>query len=223
MAEPTKIYYKFNSFVEMSHADSEEAQALMRVDALLNNLDELNLDESIKKVVKQACETLLLPQENLANPQFKLESYITQEILHQKEEDLSRYLYYRYRYETNFQNYILDEFPPSVQVEVASICNYRCVFCYQTDSALTDPKNEHMGLMSVDLFKQVIDELEGNCDQVTIASRGEPLINRHISEMLAYTAGKFVAFKINTNAWFLDEKKESCNFRIGCKQPCVFC
>lgn len=215
MTEPTRIYQKFNSFVEMSHAETEDAQALLRIDSLYSKLGELNFDESKKDVIEKACNALLKPQEASDNPRFKLESYITQEILHQNEEDLPRYLYYRYRYETNFQNFIIDEFPPSVQVEVSSICNYRCVFCYQTDSALTSPKNEHMGLMSVDLFKQVIDELEGNCDQVTIASRGEPLINRNISEMLAYTEGKFVAFKINTNAWFLDEKKSHAILESG--------
>ena len=64
-----------------------------------------------------------------------------------------------------------------------------------------------MGMMSLDLFKRLIDQAEGNCEAVTLASRGEPLICPDIEEMLVYTAGKFLALKLNTNAWFLDESK----------------
>ena len=64
-----------------------------------------------------------------------------------------------------------------------------------------------MGMMSLELFKRLIDQAEGNCEAVTLASRGEPLICPDIEEMLVYTAGKFLALKLNTNAWFLDESK----------------
>ena len=64
-----------------------------------------------------------------------------------------------------------------------------------------------MGMMSLNLFKKLIDQAEGDCEAVTLASRGEPLICSDIEEMLAYTTGKFLALKLNTNAWFLDESK----------------
>jgi hypothetical protein len=64
-----------------------------------------------------------------------------------------------------------------------------------------------MGQMSLDTFKRVVDEIEGNVEAVTFASRGEPLLCKEIDKMLAYVSGKFLAFKINTNAWYLDEKK----------------
>jgi MoaA/NifB/PqqE/SkfB family radical SAM enzyme len=64
-----------------------------------------------------------------------------------------------------------------------------------------------MGSMSLDLFREVIDEAEGKCEAVTLASRGEPLMCRDIDKMLDYMKGKFLASKINTNAWFLDENK----------------
>ena len=64
-----------------------------------------------------------------------------------------------------------------------------------------------MGQMSLDLFKQTVDELEGNVEAITLASRGEPLMHKGICEMLDYLAGKFLAVKINTNASYLDEAR----------------
>ena len=60
--------------------------------------------------------------------------------------------------------------------------------------------------MNLDVFKNAIDELEGNVESVTLASRGEPTLNPQISEMLDYMRGKFLASKINTNASVLTEK-----------------
>ena len=54
---------------------------------------------------------------------------------------------------------------------------------------------------------RVVDELEGNVDFVTMASRGEPLLTKGIEEMLAYASGKFLGLKMNTNATFLTEEK----------------
>ena len=64
-----------------------------------------------------------------------------------------------------------------------------------------------MGTMSLGLFKSLIDEAAGNCEAISLASRGEPLICPDIEKMLAYAEGKFLALKLNTNAWFLDEAK----------------
>ena len=49
-------------------------------------------------------------------------------------EKVPQYLYHRYRYEIFSQKKILDNYPPYLQIEPTSICNYRCVFCYQTDN-----------------------------------------------------------------------------------------
>ncbi|MBX9633745.1 MAG: radical SAM protein, partial [Magnetospirillum sp.] len=85
--------------------------------------------------------------------------------------------------------------------------NFRCVFCYQTDEALTRRANGHMGQMSLDTFKQVVDQIAGEVEAVSLASRGEPLVCRDIEGMLGYAAGKFLGLKINTNASLLDEQR----------------
>ena len=143
--------------------------------------------------------------ENNVSP-FTLHSFNIAEIEKLTEEELPRFLLYRYRYETFPERLQLDDFPPCLQIEPASICNYRCLFCYQVDEEFTMKSNGMMGMMSFDLFKEVIDQAEGRCEAVTLASRGEPLVCPDIGAMLRYAGGKFLALKLNTNAWFLDEK-----------------
>jgi radical SAM protein with 4Fe4S-binding SPASM domain len=205
IVDSPKVYRKENSFVEIRQDDPDRTAVHRRVRALQMRLMEDRLSDYRSQIVKKACDAILSPTGNGSS--WALHDYVIQEMVRLKDEELARYLFYRYRYETFPRRMQLDDYPPCLQIEPASICNYRCVFCYQTDKQLTDPKNGHMGLMSVDLFKKIIDEAEGRCEAITLASRGEPLINRQIDEMLAYARGKFLAVKINTNAWYLDERK----------------
>ena len=137
---------------------------------------------------------------------FKLLNHVKQEIIRINPEKISDYLYYRYRYDVFPHSREIDTYPPLLQIEPTSMCNYRCVFCFQTDNKLTSKSNSHMGHMSLKLFKRIIDEIEGNVQGVTLASRGEPLINKYICEMLEYMKGKFLATKINTNGSLLTDK-----------------
>ena len=60
-----------------------------------------------------------------------------------------------------------------------------------------------MGDMSMKLFRDIIDEVEGQIEAVTFSSRGEPLLNENLPEMLKYCEGKFLGLKLNTNASLL--------------------
>ena len=60
--------------------------------------------------------------------------------------------------------------------------------------------------MNINLFKKIVDELEGNVEAVTLASRGEPTLHQKLPEMLKYLNGKFLGLKLNTNASLLTEK-----------------
>ena len=102
---------------------------------------------------------------------------------------------------------ILDDFPPYLQIEPSSICNYRCVFCFETDKTFTNKKNGFMGTMKSELFRDIIDDAKNNIEFISLASRGEPLVNPEFEKMIGYTEGKFLNLKINTNASLLNEKK----------------
>jgi len=104
------------------------------------------------------------------------------------------------------ENISLD-YPPLLQIEIASRCNYKCVFCYQSDKSFSDPKSPFMGYMDIQLFKCLIDEIEGNIPYITFASRGEPTLHPKFLEILEYCKGKFKDIKINTNASTLNKYK----------------
>ena len=80
------------------------------------------------------------------------------------DDDLLRYLIHRYRYEIYPEKKIVDDYPPYLQIEPSSICNYRCVFCFMTDSSFNKKSSGHMGHMSLEMFKNIIDQAEGNID-----------------------------------------------------------
>jgi sulfatase maturation enzyme AslB (radical SAM superfamily) len=137
---------------------------------------------------------------------FKITPHIADELSRIEDTDIGRYGVHRYRYDVYPKKKILDHFPPYLQIEPTSVCNYRCVFCYQTDSEFTAKSNGHMGSMSFDLFKEIIDQAEGNIEFFSLASRGEPLLCKDIDKMLEYCRGKFLGLKMNTNASMLNEQ-----------------
>jgi len=77
--------------------------------------------------------------------------------------------------------------------------------CYQSDKSFSNKSKGFMSNMSLDLYKKVIDEVEGKVEAITLASRGEPTLNKDFKKMLNYSNKKFLALKINTNASMLNE------------------
>lgn len=202
----TTSYVKSNSIAHISGADNDVSILEGRLKSCLSSLSKLDIDPYKKDIIQRCCQSLLGVSSSDATD-YKLQPHVIEELKRVSEAYLPRYLFYRYRYDVYPITRELDSYPPCVQIEPTSICNYRCVFCYQTDRSFNQGRHGHMGQMSLDTFRRVIDEIEGQVEAVTLASRGEPLLCSNISPMLAYLQGKFLALKINTNAWYLDERK----------------
>jgi len=201
-----KVYNKADSIVELRGGGGDAQAALTRIGAFAAGLPSLDLSAHRRAVLETASAQLLSADDGRAGG-FFLRPHVVAELAHIADADLPRYLFYRFRYETYPAEKQVDAFPPCVQIEPTSICNYRCVFCYQTDPGLTQGRHGHMGMMPFDLFKRIVDEIEGEVEAVTLASRGEPLMAKEILPMLSYIGGKFLGLKVNTNAAFLDEAK----------------
>ena len=71
--------------------------------------------------------------------------------------------------------------------------------------------------MTLETFKNLIDQAQGNVEFISLASRGEPMLCKDINAMLAYTRGKFLNLKLNTNASMLDEDKVHVILESGVK------
>ena len=204
------IYNKHNSFFSFSSINKEfnEDKITKKINALYKNkigLDKINTNDH--SILDTAVQDLNHNYEKKNKSNFALSKNVIDEILSLNENEILRYLVFRYKYEIFPLIKKLDKYPPYLQIEPSSICNYRCVFCFETDKTFTNKKNGFMGKMDKNLFKNIIDQIHGNIEFISLASRGEPLANPDVPEMLEYCSNKFLNLKINTNASLLDEKK----------------
>ena len=203
------MYKKHDSFLVLKHKKNKKINSI--IDRIIKTSKDISIVEKLslksQKILANVIRDLLDNTESSSKTKFSLKSNVIAEINTIADSDLPRYIVHRYRYEIFPQTKTIDNFPPYLQIEPTSICNYRCVFCFETDETFTNKKNGHMGQMTLDLFKKVIDQAEGNIEFISLASRGEPLACSDIVKMLEYTTGKFLNLKLNTNASLLDEKK----------------
>ena len=130
------------------------------------------------------------------------------------------YLIYRYKFRTLPLLRTITKTPVHIAIEPASKCNLRCPMCFQVDKTFTD--GHPMGLMRMELFKKIIDQAaEGGTGAISIGSRGEPFLNRNLSEMIKYASdkGAFYDLKINTNATVLPER--ACHALLSSKMNVI--
>jgi len=190
-------------------ATKDDQQIIHRINRLIGTPLFLDISSSQKKLINKIISGYnnLLSGELIEKDEYILSGHELVEFENIHDWEVFRYLVYRYKYNMYPNLKIFDEYPPSIQLEITSVCNFRCVFCYQADKSFSNRDSGFMGNMEFNLFKKVIDELEGNVESITIASRGEPTLHKNFEEMIKYTNGKFLATKINTNASLLNEKK----------------
>ena len=185
--------------------------------AILNRLVNLDINK-INAIAREKDKTEIIKIRNISNELitgkinpcnefFLPKGFEEQEAIDLNDEDFLTYVAYRYRYNTYPVTKTLSDYPPCVQIEPTSMCNFRCVMCYQIDKSFSSKSNGHMGMMDLKMYKKAIDELEGNVQAITLASRGEPFMNPNIEEMISYTGNKFLGFKLNTNASLLTERR----------------
>ncbi len=111
------------------------------------------------------------------------------------------YLGYRSSFKDGMKRIGFEEKPVFALLEVASACNIKCPFCFQSDPTFTT--KEYMGIIETELAFEIIDQIDMNKIRgLTIASRGEPLICKDICKILNYISTKenIIEVKLNTNA-----------------------
>ncbi len=201
MSTQAKIYIKHHSFKDfVSGLNTDVAGQKERVLRILGGSLGLENRDIIQAVLSD------LSSREAETKDFRVTQHIADELSKIDDENVARYIVHRYRYDAYPKQKKLDAFPPYLQIEPTSVCNYRCVFCYQTDEEFTAKANGFMGSMTLDTFKNIVDQIEGKVEFLSLASRGEPLLCKDIDQMLEYCVGKFLGLKINTNASMLTEK-----------------
>jgi radical SAM protein with 4Fe4S-binding SPASM domain len=92
--------------------------------------------------------------------------------------------------------------PIRLWIETASACNLKCVMC-PNKCVAADQK----GLMSLELFRKIVDECKTFASDVYLHHRGEPLLNPHLFEMMAYASKTGLKTRMHTNGTLLTEEK----------------
>ena len=79
--------------------------------------------------------------------------------------------------------------PYSVHIDICSICNFKCSYCFQADKDAKKLSGLKEGMMSFDLFKKIIDDLK-EFDQpvkkIKIGNNGEPMLHKEFPKMVSY-------------------------------------
>ncbi len=98
------------------------------------------------------------------------------------------YLVHRYKFKLYPALRKLSDFPPHLFIEPSSICNLRCVMCFQVDESFSSNR-EFMGMMPWELFTSLVDQArDAGCHAVTLASRGEELLSKVVFRRLIQAA-----------------------------------
>ena len=96
-------------------------------------------------------------------PGSKINAVIKPRIHHQKKQKL--------------ENAVPLKTPFSVHIDVCSLCNFKCSFCFQADVLGKKEKGFPHGMMKIDLFKKTVDDLKSfpeKIKKIKIGNHGEP-------------------------------------------------
>ena len=94
-------------------------------------------------------------------------------------------------------------YPIHVDIELSSRCNLKCPMCFREHREIPIQKN-----MDFELFKKIIDEIEGKVFSVKFTGRGEPQMNKHFPKYMEYMKGKkFGEVAMITNGQMMTEDK----------------
>ncbi|HEX7822846.1 MAG TPA: radical SAM/SPASM domain-containing protein [Sphingobium sp.] len=77
--------------------------------------------------------------------------------------------------------------PISMQVDPASLCNFKCTFCPTGDPKLIKQSGRAQTFMKLDLFEKIIADIstfERNLKVLRLYKDGEPMLNPHFIEMV---------------------------------------
>ena len=112
---------------------------------------------------------------------------------------------------TELENVVPLDTPYSVHIDICSICNFKCNFCFQSDPEAMSKKGYKYGSMSFDLFKKITDDLKEfnhKIRKVKIGLHGEPTLHTELPKMISYMKSQNVTeiTELFTNASRLNPK-----------------
>lgn len=86
--------------------------------------------------------------------------------------------------------------PFSAHIDVSSVCNFKCSFCFQADATGMRQANLKRGMMPMPLFQKIVDDLarfDDKVKKVKIGNHGEPTLHPELPEMIRYVRASNIA------------------------------
>ncbi len=95
--------------------------------------------------------------------------------------------------------------PISAHIDICSLCNYRCSFCFQADTEGMKSVGLQRGFMDYSLFKKIVDDLldfDGTLKKIKIGNHGEPTLHPELPACIEYarSSGCAETIELFTNA-----------------------
>lgn len=103
-------------------------------------------------------------------------------------------------------------YPSAVQIEHINRCNLKCAMC-QHGYGVVDKKPD----MPLEIFRRAVDEIRagGHLECVHLQGLGEPLLHRHIFEMIEYAQSLGLKTDFNTNMTIMTDEMAERLVRSG--------
>jgi radical SAM protein with 4Fe4S-binding SPASM domain len=94
------------------------------------------------------------------------------------------YQEYRHHWSSYPLEQKISDYPLLVDIELSSVCNLKCPMCY----TITDEfrKKVHVTKMDWELYKKIIDEIEGKVPAIRLSLRGEATLHTKFIEAIQY-------------------------------------
>lgn len=93
--------------------------------------------------------------------------------------------------------------PLTYSIEPTNHCNLKCPECPSGLGELTRP----LGLLSSDMFKNIVDQINETGFYIQLFFQGEPYINKNLPEMTRYARQKNMYIAVSTNGLLLSGKR----------------
>jgi MoaA/NifB/PqqE/SkfB family radical SAM enzyme len=112
---------------------------------------------------------------------------------------------------TKLETVIPLQTPFIINVDPADSCNFQCSFCPTGDRRLMEEVGRPFRTMKFEIFTKIIDDLKEFNEPIKVLrlyKDGEPLLNAHFAEMVAYAkkSGSVLRVDTTTNASLLNPK-----------------
>lgn len=111
------------------------------------------------------------------------------------------------------ENVIPLKVPFAVHIDICSVCNLKCNFCFHSDIKAIKEAQARFGIMPYELFTHIIDDMKRNwtdskVKKLRLFKIGEPLLHKDVCKMVHYAKKANIAecIEITTNATLLDDK-----------------